>query len=96
MAIPKCDVIVEESQKIIFLVSHSTPNIVDCEKHEDLDRFFNIPATNLPDFSAARLFSINRPTILSILGTVTSPPTVLVTFDPTQPNCIANPNLTET
>jgi hypothetical protein len=38
MTILKCDDIVEESEKIIFLVSDSTLGIVDWEKREDLDR----------------------------------------------------------
>jgi gustatory receptor len=96
MTILKCDVIVEESQKIIFLVSRSTLETVDCQEHEDLDRFFNILTTNLPNFSAARFFSINRSTILSMCGTVTSFLIVLLTFNPTQNNCIVKTNISET
>jgi hypothetical protein len=95
VAILKCDDILEGSRKITLLVSHSTLEVVDCEKREGLDRFFNTLTTSLPDFSAARFFSIGRSTILSIFGTVTSFLVVLVTFDPDQPGCVVKTNISE-
>ncbi|KAJ3620175.1 hypothetical protein MTP99_004156 [Tenebrio molitor] len=96
MMILTCDNIVEESQKIIFLVSHSTLGIVDCEMRQDLDRLLTILTTSVPHFTAARFFSINKSTIFSIFGTVTSFLIIMLTLDPTQPNCIVKTNLTET
>ncbi|KAH0820891.1 hypothetical protein GEV33_001900 [Tenebrio molitor] len=96
MMILTCDNIVEESQKIIFLVSHSSLGIVDCEMRQDLDRLLTILTTSVPHFTAARFFSINKSTIFGIFGTVTSFLIIMLTLDPTQPNCIVKTNLTET
>ncbi|KAJ3652296.1 hypothetical protein Zmor_018274 [Zophobas morio] len=82
MLLLKCNRITEESEDIVFLVSKSGTRILDLKIREKADRFGDILARNLPQFSAARFFALGRSTILSIFGTVATFFIVLVTFAP--------------
>ena len=69
----KCDFVVKEAEKILLLsyklkrnyCTENTPKI-------DFQKFCTSVEENLPRFSAARFFHINRCTVLHIFGTVTS------------------------
>ena len=82
MVLLKFENIVAESEDLVFLVTKSTTTILDLNVREEMDRFGDMLAKNLPRFSAARFFVLGRSTILGIFGTVATFFIVLVTFEP--------------
>ena len=91
MLLLKCDNVMEEFENIVFLVSKSSAKLTDPQMREEVDRFGNILATNLPQFSGARFIFIGRSTLLGIFGTVATFFIVITTFEPK-----ARPNIIET
>ncbi|KAJ3652330.1 hypothetical protein Zmor_018307 [Zophobas morio] len=67
----KCDLILHEAEKILdnsYILRRNCYGLSDSEKNR-LKEFSESVLQNLPKFSAARFFNINRSTILSMLAT---------------------------
>ncbi|RZC41944.1 gustatory receptor [Asbolus verrucosus] len=81
-----CDLVTYEVEKI-FSVTYSLEKYFICENKkgsEELQKFIDVLKDNIPSFSAARFFAINRTTIFGIFNAIITFLIVLIQFETNQ------------
>ncbi|EFA05781.1 gustatory and pheromone receptor 39a [Tribolium castaneum] len=74
-----CDAVLEEV-KTTLLLAYKIRQVFPNEK-KNISEFINVVLNNYPDFSAAGFFSINKTTLLQIIGNVTTFFIIIIQFN---------------